>query len=133
MNPHALTEALRLYLTEELPEATIHTPVNCGELAVPYVLVSSSGASELIAGNHAWELTIAVELRTSAYDTPEEGSRDLFSKACSVLTVPTAHRRIEECGHGFYLYALRLQTLEEPVVDGNDFTQQASFRAVVQY
>ena len=39
MNPHSLTETLRRHLVERLPGLAVHTPLDNGELLLPYAEV----------------------------------------------------------------------------------------------
>ena len=43
MNTHTITETIRRFLMETMPEVTIHTPISNGELSTPLCPVELCG------------------------------------------------------------------------------------------
>ena len=133
ISPHSFTESLRAFLAEALPDIPVHTPVNTGELVVPYLLLSCIAETERIPGNHTWECTLSVALHTSGDDQGDTASRELFGQICRMIGNPRTRDRLNKSGQDFSLYALALRSIEEPLTSENNFIQSATFRVVIQF
>lgn len=133
MNTHTITETIRRFLMETMPEVTIHTPISNGELSSPYVLLSCVAEEELIPGNNTWEYSMELSLHSSAHDEAETSMREQFTTLCALLGRKTSRVAINEAAPDFILYSLSLRGIEEPQTQDNDFIQTATFRVVIQF
>lgn len=133
MNTHSITETIRRFLTETLPNLPVHTPIRSGELATPYALLTCIADDEMILGNKTWECSLQVSLHSSAPDEEDTAMREQFTTLCSVLGKKTTREAINTSALDFILYSLSLRSIEEPQAMENDFIQSATFRLVVQF
>lgn len=133
MNTHTITETIRRFLMETMPEVTIHTPISNDELSSPYVLLSCVAEEELIPGNNTWEYSMELSLHSAAHDEAETSMREQFSTLCALLGRKTSRVAINEAAPDFILYSLSLRGIEEPQTQDNDFIQTATFRVVIQF
>lgn len=133
MNPHSLAESVRQFLQERLPGIPVHTSLDNGELRLPYLLVQASADSEIVPGNSTWELTLALELHTSAHETDGPDARTAFAEALHALCKHDARLELNAAAPDFHLYALRLTLLDRAEVQDDSFVQHASLRAVAQF
>lgn len=131
MNTHSLNETLRQFLADAFPTLAIHTPLNNGELKVPYVLISATADDELIARNNTWNLTLTVEVHSSAFDHPDSESREWATAVFQMLA--QARSSLNALAEDFVLYSILLTSIEEPSVKDNDFVQRAAFKVIAQY
>jgi len=133
MNTHTITETIRRFLMETMPEVTIHTPISNGELSSPYVLLSCVAEEELIPGNKTWECSLQVSMHSAALDEEDTAMRKQFTALCSVLGKKATREAINTSAPDFILYSLSLRSIEEPQTMENDFIQSATFRVVAQF
>ena len=133
MNTHTITETIRRFLMETMPEVTIHTPISNGGLSSPYVLLSCVAEEELIPGNNTWEYSMELSLHSAAHDEAETSMREQFTTLCALLGRKTSRVAINEAAPDFILYSLSLRGIEEPQTQDNDFIQTATFRVVIQF
>lgn len=133
MNTHSLTETIRHFLMEMMPEVTIHTPISNGELSTPYALLSCVAEEELIPGNNTWEYSMELSLHSSAHDEEDTSMREQFSSLCALLGKKSTLETVNEAASDFILYSLSLRGIEEPQTQDNDFIQTATFRVVIQF
>ena len=133
MNPHSLTETLRHFLEERLPGLSVRTPLDNGELALPYALVEATADTERVPGNGTWEMSVSLELHTNAHEQDGEEARYSGADVVQALCAAGARKDINEVAGDFYLYSLKLATLDRAEVQDDSFVQHAEFRAVVQF
>lgn len=133
MNAHDIAEAVRLYLAERLPGISIHTSVDNMELKAPYLLVQATSDTELVQGNHTWEMTLSLEYHTPAHDTEARDTREGDGQVVRAMCLPTARRAINALAQNFYLYSIRLTSQERTEVQDATFVQHATFRVVAQF
>lgn len=134
MNTHSITETIRCFLLETVPDGLfVHTPISKGELVLPYVLLNCVADSELIPGNKTWECTMEVSLHSAAYDEKETSMREQFAALCSLLEEKRTLKAINEAASDFILYSLSLKGIEEAQAQENNFIQTARFRVILQF
>ena len=133
MNPHSLTETLRRHLVERLPGLAVHTPLDNGELLLPYALVEATADSERVPGNGTWEMSVSLELHTNAHEQDGEEAHYSGADLVRVLCAAGARKALNEVAEDFYLYSLKLSSLSPAEVQDDSFVQHAEFRAVVQF
>lgn len=133
MNTHSITETIRRFLTETLPNLPVHTPISAGELVTPYALLTCIADDEMILGNKTWECSLQVSLHSSAQDEEDTSMREQFTTLCSILGKKATLEAINTSAPDFILYSLSLRSIEEPQTMENDFIQSATFRVVVQF
>ena len=133
MNPHSLTETLRRHMVERLPGLAVHTPLDNGELLLPYALVEATADSERVPGNGTWDMTVSLELHTNAHEQDGEEARYSGADVVQALCAARAREDINEAAGDFYLYSLKLTALDRAEVQDDSFIQHAEFRAVGQF
>lgn len=133
MNPHSVTETLRRHLVERLPGLAVHTPLDNGELLLPYALVEATADSERVPGNGTWDMTVSLELHTNAHEQDGEEARYSGADVVQALCAAGARKALNEVAEDFYLYSLKLSSLSPAEVQDDSFIQRAEFLAVVQF
>lgn len=133
MNPHSVTETLRRFMAERLPGLAVQTPLDNGELLLPYVLVHVTADSEKVVGNGTWDMSVSLELHTNAHEQGGEEARYSGADVVRVLCAAGARKDINEAAEDFFLYSLKLAALDRAEVQDDSFVQHAEFRAVVQF
>lgn len=131
MMTHSLNETLRQFLADNFPTLAIHTPLNNGELKVPYVLLAATADDELIARNNTWHMTLSVEVHSSAFDHTDKESRDWATAVFQTLA--QARSPLNALADDFFIYSILLSSVDEPEVKDNDFVQRAAFKVIVQF
>lgn len=121
MNPHSLTETLRRHLVERLPGLAVHTPLDNGELLLPYALVEATADSERVPGNGTWDMTVSLELHTNAHEQDGEEARYSGADVVQALCAAGARKGINEAAVDFYLFSQKLAALDRTEVQEDSF------------
>ena len=130
---HAITEGLRKFLSNAFPNLNVHSPINNGELSVPYVLLSSVAEDETIIGNHTWSISLDISVHTPAYEMGDSLSRAWASELFSLLAKDTTKISLNYSAANFLIYSLRHVSIEEPKTRNNEFVQRARFKIIAQF
>ena len=123
----------RRHLVERLPGLAVQTPLDNGELLLPYVLVHVTADSEKVVGNGTWDMSVSLELHTNAHELDGEEARYSGADVVQALCAAGARKALNEAAEDLYLYSLKLAALDRAEVQDDSFIQHAEFRAVVQF
>ncbi len=133
MIPHAFCQQLCTYLEHSVPGLHAYCHTSTGALQAPYAVLGISAEEERVKRNHTWDVVVAVEVHAKARETTTANQHGMFRDICAALSTPELRDRLNDEASDFYLYALRIDTIEEPATLDDSFTQTARLRALIQF